>query len=44
MVEMAKAHGIHPYNYLNYMLDRRLCPDISEAEVEELALWSETSG
>lgn len=44
MVEMAKAHGIHPYNYLNYMLDSRLCPDISEAEVEELALWSETSG
>lgn len=41
MVEMAKAHDIHPYRYLEYLLDSRPSADTSEAELADLAPWSE---
>ena len=41
MVEMAKAHNIHPYRYLKYLLDSRPGVDTSEAEFADLAPWSE---
>lgn len=41
MVEMAKAHGLHPYNYLKYLLDSRLGTDTTDAELKDLAPWSE---
>ena len=41
MVEMAKAHNIHPYHYLKYLLDSRPGVDTSEAEFAVLAPWSE---
>ncbi|WP_367568211.1 IS66 family transposase [Lacrimispora sp.] len=41
MVEMAKAHGLHPYNYLQYLLDSRPGKDTTDAEFEVLAPWSE---
>ncbi len=41
MVEMAKAHGLHPYNYLKYLLDSRPGTDTTDAELKELAPWSE---
>ena len=41
MVEMAKAHGLHPYNYLKYLLDSRPGTDTSDAEFKDLAPWSE---
>ena len=34
MVEMAKAYGLHPYNYLKYLLDSR-------AELKDLVPWNE---
>lgn len=41
MVEMAKAHGLHPYNYLKYLLDSRFGTDTTDAELKDLAPWSE---
>lgn len=41
MVEMAKAHGLHPYSYLKYLLDSRPSTDTSDAELADLAPWSE---
>lgn len=41
MVEMAKAHGLHPYNYLKYLLDSRPRINTTDAEFENLAPWSE---
>lgn len=41
MVEMAKAHGLHPYNYLQYLLDSRPEKDTADAELQDLAPWSE---
>ena len=41
MVEMAKAHGLHPYNYLKYLLDSRPGINTTDAEFENLAPWSE---
>lgn len=41
MVEMAKAHGLHPYLYLKYLLDSRPGVSTTEAEFERLAPWSE---
>lgn len=41
MVEMAKAHGLHPYSYLKYLLDSRPSTDTSDAELANLAPWSE---
>ena len=41
MVEMAKAHELHPYNYLQYLLDSRPGKDTTTAELQDLAPWSE---
>ncbi|EEQ57490.1 IS66 family element, transposase [Clostridiales bacterium 1_7_47FAA] len=41
MVEMAKAHGLHPYNYLKYLLDSRPGTDTTDAELKDPAPWSE---
>ena len=41
MIEMAKAHGLHPYNYLQYLLDSRPGKDTTDAEFQDLAPWSE---
>lgn len=41
IVEMAKAHGLHPYNYLQYLLDSRPSSSTTDAVLEELAPWSE---
>lgn len=41
MVEMAKAHGLHPYSYLKYLLDSCPSTDTREAELANLAPWSE---
>ena len=41
MVEMAKAYGLHPYNYLQYLLDSRPGKDTTDAEFQDLAPWSE---
>lgn len=41
MVEMAKAHGLHPYNYLQYLLESRPGKDTTDAEFKVLAPWSE---
>ena len=41
MVEMAKAHGLHPYTYLQYLLDSRPGKDTTDAEFQDLAPWSE---
>ena len=41
MVEMAKAYGLHPYNYLKYLLDSRPETDATDAELKVLVPWSE---
>lgn len=41
MVEMAKAHGIHPYRYVKYLLDSRPGTNTTDREFENLAPWSE---
>ena len=41
MVEMAKAYGLHPYNYLKYLLDSRPGTDTIDAELKDPAPWSE---
>ena len=41
MVEMAKVNGLHPYNYLQYLLDTRSGKDTTDAEFQDLAQWSE---
>lgn len=41
MVEMAKVHGLHPYSYLKYLMDSRPSIDTRDAELANLAPWSE---
>ncbi|MFR9153079.1 MAG: hypothetical protein ACLVLD_26995 [Hungatella sp.] len=41
MVEMTKAHGLHPYSYLKYLLDSRPSTDISDTELANLTPWRE---
>ena len=41
MAEMAKAHWLHPYNYLKSLLDSRPGTDTTDAELKDLAPWSE---
>ena len=41
MVEMAKAYGLHPYNYLKYLLDSRPGTDTTDAELKDLVPWNE---
>lgn len=39
--QWCKAHGLHPYSYLKYLLDSRPSTDTSDAELANLAPWSE---
>lgn len=41
MVEMTKAHGLHPYSYLKCLLDSRPSTDISDTELANLTPWRE---
>lgn len=41
MVEMAKAHGLHPYNYLKYLMDVFPSIETSDIELAKLAPRSE---
>ena len=40
MVEMAKAHELNIYQYLNYILEHRPNQKMSEEALERLAPWS----
>ena len=41
MIEMAKAHGLDPYLYLKYLLDRRVKDGAPDEALEQLAPWSQ---
>jgi len=41
MVEMAKAHGLNIYGYLKFLLEHRPTKDMTDAQLVELAPWSE---
>ena len=40
LIETAKANGIDPSKYLNYLLEKRPNADMSDDELEQLAPWS----
>ena len=42
IVEMAKAHNLNIYKYLNYLLEHRPSINMTEAQLAELAPWDET--
>lgn len=39
---MAKAYNLNLYEILKYLLERRPSKDMSNEELETLALWNET--
>ena len=41
MVEMAKAHALNIYEYLKFLLDHRPTKEMTDAQLAELAPWSE---
>ena len=41
MVEMAKAHDLNIYGYLKFLLEHRPTKDMTDAQLAELAPWSE---
>ena len=41
MVEMAKAHNLHIYEYLKYVLEQRPDNTWTDEQLSELAPWSE---
>lgn len=41
MVEMAKAYNLNLYEYLNYLLEKRSCKDMTDEELAKLAPWNE---
>lgn len=41
MVEMAKAHDLNIYEYLKFILDHRPTKEMTDAQLAELAPWSE---
>jgi transposase len=43
LVETAKANGIDPQKYLEFLLEHRPDSDISDEELEELMPWSNTA-
>ena len=43
LIETAKANGIDPEKYLEYLLENRLSADMSDDELEQLAPWSEAT-
>ncbi len=42
MVEMARAHGLNIYKYLNLLLERLPGTAMSDQPISELAHWNET--
>jgi len=42
MVEMAKAHGLNIYKYLNYLLEQRPSQTMADDQLELLAPWSQS--
>ena len=41
MVEMAKVYGLNIYGYLKFLLEHRQSKDMTDAQLSELAPWSE---
>ena len=41
MVEMARAHDLNIYGYLKYLLEQRPSEEMTDAQLSELAPWSE---
>lgn len=41
IVEMAKLHGLEPYKYMKYILERRPAYQFSDEELEKPAPWSD---
>lgn len=41
MIEMAKAHNLNPYKYLNYLLESRPSDRMSDSELELLLPWTD---
>ena len=41
MVEMAKAHNLNIYKYLNYVLEHRPSADMTDEQLEKFAPWNE---
>lgn len=41
IVEMAKLHGVDPYKYMKYVLEKRSDYKSSDEELEKLAPWSD---
>ena len=41
MVEMAKAHGLNIYKYLEYLLENRPTSAMSDEQLEQFAPWNE---
>ena len=41
MVEMAKAHALNIYEYLKFLLHHRPTKEMTDAQLAELAPWSE---
>ena len=39
MVEMAKANGLNPYGYLNFILTNRINEQLSDDELSQFAPW-----
>ena len=42
MVEMAKAHGLNIYKYLEYLLENRPTSAMSDEQLEQFAPWNAT--
>ncbi len=41
MIETAKANGVDPQRYLEYLLSERPNDQMTDEELEQLAPWSE---
>ena len=41
MIETAKANGLDPKKYLNYLLDQRPSFEMTDVELDQLMPWSE---
>lgn len=41
LIEMAKAHGINPYKYLNYLLEQRPNAEMADEQLALLVPWNE---
>ena len=41
LIEMAKANGINPRKYLEYILDARPDKEMTDEELEKLSPWND---